>query len=162
VAIADTQLLDKVRSRYLTLAGSSVLMGGWLLTWTLARKPVHPVLSAVRPWMVYGAALPLLVVLAGCAVYAAALARNAAGGDAHAARDGWRLGRVVYRLFAGTVGLLLVMSLFELVLSTRWRPGTLIGLLGAGIWGGWFLTVMRDQINLFGQAAEPSADRSGS
>lgn len=171
MAVADTDLLRKSRTRYLTLAGSAVAVGLWMVAWSGGRRdlPVSDLLPhfpVVRQALIFGAALPLLLLLCGCALYAAAQARKAALGDPAAAHTGWRMGRAVYALMAVTLLVLLAFGLFELLLSRRWRTGTLAGLLGAGVWGGWFLTVMRDQINLFGQAQAdppaPSADRSGS
>ena len=65
-----------------------------------------------------------------------------------------------------------VLGIGEIAASSQVSPAQIIGLLGAGIWGGWFLSVMRDQINLFGQASSdpdgagpnsaPTEDQSGS
>lgn len=162
MAVADSQLLAKSRSRYLTLAFSCVLLGGWLLTWTLARAAAPTTSAQISRWVVYAGALPSLLVLLGASLVAARYARLASEGDPHAAYAGWRLGRFVYGLFGITVSLLILLGIGEIAADSQVSPAQIIGLLGAAIWGGWFLTVMRDQINLFGQATrDPDGDTAG-
>ena len=162
MAAGGCSLLDRSATRYRELFLTTVVGGVWLFASCYFRTPGVGYPERALPWFVYGAALPMLCVLAGGAYRASRYARLAALGDQAAAYDGWRLGRVLYGLFAVVVIALLALGLVALSEQTVSRVQTIAGMVGAGLWGGWFLTVMRDQINLFGQAANPelpTADR---
>jgi hypothetical protein len=161
MADGPSSLLDRSATRYRELFLTTVVGGLWLFGWIYVGLPGVGYVERLLPWFVYGAALPMLSVLAGCAYRASRYARLAAQGDRAAAYDGWRLGRVTYGLFAVVVIGLLTLGLVALSGQIASRPHTIAGMAGAGLWGGWFLTAMRDQINLFGQAAAPDLPIGG-